>query len=113
MVRKSLALVAAALMTIGLAACGKSSATSPTTAVVMNVTGTAPSVGKSAQYDAQIVFENGIGQDATTSATWASSNPAIATVSSTGVVTGVSVGTAFISATQSGVTGTAQTNVGP
>src|SRR4029078_4045266 len=44
--------------------------------------------------------------------TWSSANPSIATVSSSGAVTGVSNGTAKITATVDGVAGTANENVG-
>ncbi|HET7229423.1 MAG TPA: Ig-like domain-containing protein [Longimicrobium sp.] len=43
--------------------------------------------------------------------TWASSNPSVATVSASGVVTGVGQGTASITATAEGVTGSAQVTV--
>src|SRR5213593_1473175 len=43
--------------------------------------------------------------------TWASSNPAIATVSATGLVTGVAVGAATITATSEGQSGTAAVTV--
>src|SRR6201987_223006 len=44
-------------------------------------------------------------------ATWVSSKPAIATIDQTGLVTGVSVGTTTISASESGITGTIQLTV--
>ncbi len=44
---------------------------------------------------------------------WSSSSPAVATVSSTGVVTGVSAGTATITATSDGKSGTATLTVDP
>jgi uncharacterized protein YjdB len=43
--------------------------------------------------------------------TWTSSNTAVASVSSAGVVTGVKVGTATITATSEGKTGTATVTV--
>src|SRR5207247_4943221 len=43
--------------------------------------------------------------------TWASSNPAIATVSGTGLVTGVAVGAATITGTSEGQSGTAALTV--
>src|SRR5207248_4758805 len=51
-------------------------------------------------------------QDLTSSATWASDNTAVASVS-TGTVHGVTQGTANVSATQSGVVGQAAVHVGP
>lgn len=45
--------------------------------------------------------------------TWSSSAPAVATVSATGLVTAVSAGTATISATSEGISGTAAISVAP
>jgi uncharacterized protein YjdB len=45
--------------------------------------------------------------------TWSSDNAAVATVSSSGVATGVSVGNATISASSAGITGTSTVNVQP
>src|SRR5205807_9520034 len=49
-------------------------------------------------------FSDGSTQNLTNSATWASSNSAAATISSSGLATGVAIGTSNITATQSGVT---------
>ena len=45
--------------------------------------------------------------------TWSSDNAAVATVSSSGVTTGVSIGNATISASSAGITGTSTVNVQP
>ena len=61
---------------------------------------------------ASAVPEDGLGNPLTGHAvTWASLDPSIATVSSTGVVTGVSAGTVIIRATSDGVTGDASLTV--
>jgi len=50
---------------------------------------TAPKIGATAQLTATATMGDGSTQDVTTLATWQSSNVAVATVSSTGVVTGI------------------------
>ncbi|MGB7264914.1 MAG: Ig-like domain-containing protein [Terracidiphilus sp.] len=67
-------------------------------------------VGQTAQFTATGVIGHGSNhpsttQDVTDSATWTSSTPAVATVSSSGVATGVSAGTTTITATINGYTG--------
>jgi uncharacterized protein YjdB len=64
------------------------------------------SVGSTAQFDAVVTYTGGTTQDVTSTATWTSSNAAVATVSVSGLVTVVASGTAVISATYSGVAGT-------
>lgn len=63
----------------------------------VNVTPQAPSinVGATVQMQAAVTGDAGVN----TAVTWSSATPAVATVSSTGVVTGVSVGSAVIRAT--------------
>jgi uncharacterized protein YjdB len=51
---------------------------------------------------------DGTAQNVSAQATWQSSNAAVATVSSTGVVTGVSSGTAIVQATYLTVSGSDQ-----
>lgn len=63
------------------------------------VNGTAPSVGSTAQLTATASFSDGTSQDITTLAAWNTSNGAVATVNSAGVVTGVSAGQVNITAT--------------
>jgi uncharacterized protein YjdB len=57
-------------------------------------------------------FDDGTQKDLTAQATWTSSDPATAAVSSKGVVTTLGTGTAVISATSSGVSGPAVVVVG-
>lgn len=75
------------------------------------VTPTTPSIAKGStqQFLATGTFSDNTTQNVTTTATWASSQPAVATVSnaagSQGVATAVATGTATVSATLSGLTG--------
>jgi hypothetical protein len=71
--------------------------------------GATAAVGQTSQFQALAVYtESGHAtttQDMTSQATWQSSTPAIATISSTGLATGVSPGTGPISATLQGAFG--------
>jgi hypothetical protein len=99
-----LALIAPAAA--ALAACGGTPAASSTVTVFsVTVSGSAPSVGATAQFSATAVVAGGADQLVTTQAAWTSSNAAVATVSGTGVVAGVAAGEADITATYQGVSG--------
>jgi len=94
----------------GVMSCsGAKTADTPTTpvAVVSRITVSSSTlnvtVGASVQFIATAL--DGNGRVITAPITWSSSAPAVATVSSVGLVSGVSAGTATISATSSGVTG--------
>ncbi|MGE0442267.1 MAG: Ig-like domain-containing protein [Gemmatimonadales bacterium] len=95
-----------------LAGCGGSSPTSPqcqVSAVSVNAgAGTVP-VGGTLNVQANISQQNCSGLQTA----WASDNQPVATVSSAGVVTGVTAGQANITATVSGVHGSAQITVTP
>lgn len=98
-------LIASLVLTLGLwaAACG--SPTSATTVSAITISGTPPTVGTTAQFAATATVSGGV-EDVTTTATWTSSNTTIATVSSTGLVTGIASGSAVITATYSNISGT-------
>ena len=72
----------------------------------VDVTGTAPAVGRSSQFTCTATFSDGSTQDVSSMASWVSFNKAVATVSSTGVVTAVGTGTAVVKATYQGSSGT-------
>jgi uncharacterized protein YjdB len=95
-----------------LTACGGST-TAPSVVSTVTVTGAAPAVGASSQYTAVATMNNGVTEVVTTSATWTSSNPGIATVTPGGLVTAVAEGTVTIQATFESVTGVAQAAVEP
>ena len=89
-------------------ALGCHSSTAPTTVSSVAVTGTVPVVGTTSQFKATATMSDNTTQDVTSSASWGSSDNTIATVSSSGVVTGVADGSANITATFQSVTGADQ-----
>ena len=96
--------------------CGSNSSTPPTTPSAPTVTqvavaGTAPNVGLTAQFAATATLSSGSTQNVTSLATWQSSNTAVATVNSAGVVTGVSPGDVDITATYQSVAGRARVTI--
>lgn len=107
-----------ALLLCLLAATGLScgSASGPSVTTVASVTVSAPArsiaVGGTAQLSA-VAFDRTGAQLVGVTFQWSSSDNAIATVSSTGVVTGVAVGSARISAMTGAVSGFADVTVGP
>lgn len=62
-------------------------------------------IGKTQQMSATGTYDNGSTDNVTDSASWASSDSSIATVSSTGLVTGIAQGSTTISATLDAVNG--------
>ena len=116
----------AAAMVVGLGACGGSSGSlsggggggggqqaPPVTIVVGPPNATVRDAGAMQAFTATGYFADGSTQDLTGSVTWSSSNPSVATVNSSGVVTSGSLaaaaraGFATITATASGVKGVA------
>lgn len=63
------------------------------------------------QFTATATYSDGSTANVSTTATWTSSSAAVATISSSGLATGVAAGTATITATLSGVSGTAMLTV--
>lgn len=66
-------------------------------------------VGSTKQFTATAHFFNGTTADISTTATWTSTNPTVATIDSTGLATGVSPGTTSITASAQGITSPAST----
>lgn len=109
-------LILAALLLVLSWSCGSSPASSPgsptsssptvTSIAVAGVT-TLSGVGQTAQLTATATLSDGTTQNVTALATWASSNTAIATVSSGGLVTAVTSGSVTITATYQGKSSTA------
>lgn len=83
------------------------------TLTTVTVSPSTPSVavGKTQQMVATGTYDNGTTDTVTDSASWASSDNTIATVGSTGLVTGVAAGTATISATLDGLSGSTTVTV--
>ena len=77
------------------------------------VFGTPPAVGASSQFTATAVQADGSSAIVTSLAGWRSSNTAVATVSSSGVVSGVQAGQVEIAATYAAVTGSLTSTVAP
>jgi hypothetical protein len=83
------------------------------TLTTVTVSPSTPSVavGKTQQMVATGTYDNGTTDTVTDSATWSTSDNTIATVSSSGLVTGVASGTATISATLNGLSGSTTVTV--
>src|SRR5262245_35453131 len=90
------------------AACSKKSTSTPTptvTGVVVTGNGALTSKNQTSQLTATANLSDSTSQNVSSTATWSSSNPAVASVSSTGLVTAVSFGTATITASYQGAQG--------
>jgi uncharacterized protein YjdB len=98
-----IAVIAVVVASMFAVACGSS--TSPSTVSTVAVTGAMPAVGGTAQMVATATLTTGTTQDVTAQATWQSSNTAVATVNSTGLVTGVAAGAVQITATYQSISG--------
>lgn len=101
---RTMAILAASIaLTVG---CKSKTAPEPTVSGV-GVTGNAAFANKNqtSQLTATANFSSGAPQDVTSTATWGSSNSGIATVTSGGLVTAVGNGSATISATYQGTSG--------
>ena len=95
-------------MVVTIACSGKSSTSpSPPAATItsVSVTGSAPPVGLTAQLTAMATLSDGTTQSVTSQAAWQSSNPAIATVTNAGLVTGAAPGDVDIIATYQSIAG--------
>ena len=99
-------------------ACGKSSSNSSPTAPSRTVTGvtiggsTTVSEGGTAQLTATAQYSNQTSETVTNQATWISSNPTVATVSATGLLTALRTGSVDVSATFQNVVGRRTVPVG-
>jgi len=100
MIRRLTVLMVAAAYAAALVACSNSTSPSATLQSVV-INGTAPAKGASAQFTATAMYSDGSTRDVTSTATWATSDSTIATVTAVGVVTGVTDGTASITVTYS------------
>ncbi len=79
----------------------------------ITVTPASPSVGVGGKVPLAVAITDWNGAPAAGTVSWATRDPGIATVDTTGLVTGVGVGTTKIAATFHGATGTATVSVGP
>jgi trimeric autotransporter adhesin len=77
--------------------------------ITISPTSASIGVGGTAQFSAQAYYSNGSITSATGLVLWTSSAPAVATVNSSGLVTGVSLGTATITASAAGTGGATAT----
>ena len=82
------------------------------TSIAVTPAATSIAVGATQQFAATATYSDGTTGNVTTTATWTSSKPTVATVAS-GLATGVAAGSTTVTATLSGVTGTATLTVTP
>ena len=99
-----------------LGACGRDSPTGPSPVTVASVTlsgSNSMNVGAASNITASARKSDGSSEDVTSRATWQSSNPSVAAVSSTGRVSAVAPGSSIISATFEGQAGQLPVQVAP
>ena len=103
------------LLLVGCGGGGTSPSDPPPALTEVQVTGQSANliVGDTQQMTAKATFSSGAPQDVTNSATWSSSNTAVATVAAGGLVTAKASGQAVISAKMSGVSGNFNLTVAP
>ena len=106
-IQRLLCFAAAALALAALAACSSGTLFNATPVpLAFGISGAAPQVGHTSQLKAIAQMSDGSAKDVTSDTTgWTSSDVAIATVSSTGLVTGVASGSVTVTATYQGFTG--------
>jgi hypothetical protein len=105
--RVTFRLLTALCLAAALAACGGSTTTAPTaTVAVVAVTGTASlsGVGQTSQLTLTATTSAGAMQTVTSQGTWQSSNAAVVTVSTAGLVTAQGYGAAVVTASYQGAT---------
>jgi hypothetical protein len=107
---RALVLLFVALAALSAAACG-SSPTTATTLTSIAVTGPVPTVGTTSQYKAVAGYSDGTSVDITSTATWSTSNAAVAVVSPSGLVTALTSGVTTITAAYAGSSGIASITV--
>src|SRR5437867_4172386 len=107
------ALSTATMVAFLLWACGGNSSSSSTpsapsspTLTSVSVSGATPAIGAASQFTATANFSNGTNQNVTSQASWQSSSPSVATVSSSGTVTATAAGETDIRASYQSLTGT-------
>ncbi|TCK75927.1 Ig-like domain-containing protein [Acidipila rosea] len=86
---------------------GKTQSTPTLQSIAITPANVTLNAGQTQQLTATATLSDGSTQDVTNSAIWSSSNPSIATVSNAGLAAAVSAGTDTITASLSGVTGSA------
>lgn len=99
--------LAVALWAWGCGGDSTPAAPTPTSLAVNCVLTTLTKIGQQTQCTAFVILSSGVMQDQTAAVQWSSSSTAVAAVSSTGLVTAVSIGSATLRATTTqGVSGT-------
>jgi len=102
-------------VTASLSGVSGSTTLSVTPAVIASITvtpgSTSISLGVTAQFTANATWTDGTKQDITNSATWASSDTSVASISSSGLAASHATGSVTITASASGITGSAALTV--
>jgi hypothetical protein len=90
---------------LAIGACTAMPTLPSSTITTLTVTGTPPAVGATSQYSASVVLAGSADvENVTPLVTWQIANTSIATVSKTGLVTGVAVGGTTLTAVYNGTT---------
>src|SRR5215470_2269064 len=106
-VRRAIAAISGISLLLAIAACGSgskaSSAPRTLTSLVITPANSSVAVGSTRQLTATGTYSDGSTSNLTSSVNWTSSDPTVETVSNSGLVTGVGLGTAMITAASGAV----------
>jgi len=103
----SLVTAGAVIFAVGCGSSSRSSSAPTLTSIALTPKSASVGVQGTQQFEAQGTFSDNSTQDLTASASWTSLATNIATVNSSGLATGVAVGSTTITATSGGISGTA------
>jgi Bacterial Ig-like domain (group 2) len=109
----ALTLLAGLATTLIMSDCGGSASSAKLKSISITPQTLSISLGTSQQFEATGAYNDGSSQDLTTTASWKSSNPAVATISASGLATSVGTGSTTISASIGSQSGMASLAVGP
>src|SRR2546423_407907 len=98
-IRKHVTTTCAVLLTVFLGGCGNFFVSGDTVvSIALSPTNPTVQIGETEQFVATGTTANGTTEDVTPGATWTSSNPALATINSSGLATAIAAGTTTITA---------------
>ncbi len=107
----SVSVISLPITNLGCRGVSAISTTKTVTSIAVTPSPMSLQIGKTEQFTATATYSDGSTSDVTSSANWSSSTPAVATINTSGLATGLSIGSTTVKAALTGVSGTATLTV--